>query len=173
MALYLFLTCGGSIFKQKSTLTPYYFQMSTAREANNESDTTEQRMGIRNSGRGLAFSGSSSRGNGRVGNVNMMGLVPKLWEKGSTPTGTPKVTPRSTDEIVQARARSCSNEKDSRLTGRSYSQERSNSKRNESGRSKEGERALGSVAAMSGYLSTHAPNTAACVRHFYLRAHGV
>ena len=126
---------------------------SATDDADNESDTTVQVIGI-----------SSSRVNGRVGNVNMMGLVPKLWERGSTPTGTPKGTPRSTHEIVQARARSRSNEKDSSLTARSYSQERSNSKRNESGRSKEGERDLGSLAAMSGYLSMHATNTAACMR---------
>jgi hypothetical protein len=171
VTLNFFLTCGGSVFTQKPTLTSFCFQMSTATDIDNEVAPTVQDLGMRNSGGGLAVSGGSSRGNGRVGNVNMMGLVPKLWEKGSTPTGTPKVTPRSTDEIVQARARSRSNEKDSRHAGRS--QERPNSKRNESGRSKEREGDLASLAAMPGYLSMRAPNTAACVRHFDLRAHCV
>ena len=51
----------------------------------------------------------------------MMGLVPKLWEKGFTPTGTPKMTPRSRSHSVTGNPDA---EKDS---SRGYSQERSKS----------------------------------------------
>jgi len=95
--------------------------MSTATETDTERDLTGPDAGLRNGGGSQGFSGNNSWGTGRGGNSNLMGLVPKLWEKGFTPTGTPKMTPRSRSHSVTGNPDA---EKDS---SRGYSQERSKS----------------------------------------------